>query len=712
MKDYGPFATASVQIRADFDRYNKAMKDAKLKTEKSTDKMSSSFANVGKSMLAAGGIVAALGLVTKGLRAIADAGEQRRLLEDRFRAITGSATRAASAIDLVLASALRTGDTVQLVGDLVTRFTLAADAIGASDVEVVRFTESLIKLGRIGGASSESVKAATVQLSQALAGGVVRAEEFNSVIENTPFIAKALADSLGIGLGQLRAMVLDGQLLSDTVFEAILSQTARIDAQFAQMESTREQAMTRLGIAAGSVLQELDKNLAVSRTWVGVLERAASVLESIGAEMKENGARVAKFQKFADEQRIALLEERITSTRVNVEKYAANPGRYDPSNLTAAQDKLRAYTEERRMLQQRHGLGAFEPARENPHPSNFATTKRTKPIKEGELGPFGGDGGFVPVSSPTWADQLTESTTSASGGSAATDEIQRTTDRLVQMTQALRDQEGQLGLTGTELATYRATTEANNATKEALIGATEEEKVLLQDLAALYVGVSVRMEESTAAQQRQTDALDEAKRAGEESKRAMGDTISTMVRGVQSANSFSEALQNVALSLLEVVLKGALLGEGPASGLGSLLTSAAVGLAGAFAGGAASGVAGTQFSSGQLAKQYASYGMGKRATGGPVQAGVPHMVNENTARSEVFVPSTSGAVLTSAQAERALASGAGGGSSKGAAFSPVFKIDINQAMPGVQDLITSAIQRSLGGADFKNALERFRGRRG
>ena len=57
-----------------------------------------------------------------------------------------------------------------------------------------------------------------------MAGGIVRAEEFNSIIENTPEIARAIAAGMGVSMGQLRQDMLAGKLTSDAVFKALLSQ--------------------------------------------------------------------------------------------------------------------------------------------------------------------------------------------------------------------------------------------------------------------------------------------------------------------------------------------------------------------------------------------------------------------------------------------------------------------------------------------------------
>ncbi len=76
-----------------------------------------------------------------------------------------------------------------------------------------------------------------------MAAGKVRAEEFNSIVENTPELAYRIAKGMGVGLGQLRLMVLEGEVLSKDVFQSILSQTEQIDKDF-------EDVPRRIGMAS------------------------------------------------------------------------------------------------------------------------------------------------------------------------------------------------------------------------------------------------------------------------------------------------------------------------------------------------------------------------------------------------------------------------------------------------------------------------------
>ena len=132
------------------------------------------------------------------------------------------------------------------VGSAVAVFTSLSGAlqdVGASQTDILRLTETLNKLGVIGGSSVDEVSNALRQFAQSMAGGVVRAEEFNSIIENTPEIARAIGAGMNLSMSQLRTAMLNGQLTSEAVLNSLMSQTEAVDAQFAKMPRTVSAAM-------------------------------------------------------------------------------------------------------------------------------------------------------------------------------------------------------------------------------------------------------------------------------------------------------------------------------------------------------------------------------------------------------------------------------------------------------------------------------------
>ncbi|MDO6748881.1 tape measure protein, partial [Gilvimarinus sp. 1_MG-2023] len=104
--------------------------------------------------------------------------------------------------------------------------------------DVARLTDTISKSFIVSGASAQEADASITQLSQALAAGVLRGDEFNSVMEQSPRLSQALSASLGVTTGELRAMADQGQLTTDTVVKALKEQAAAIDDEFSQMPAT------------------------------------------------------------------------------------------------------------------------------------------------------------------------------------------------------------------------------------------------------------------------------------------------------------------------------------------------------------------------------------------------------------------------------------------------------------------------------------------
>ncbi|WP_311749660.1 tape measure protein [Proteus terrae] len=107
---------------------------------------------------------------------------------------------------------------------------------------------SIINQGFIvSGATAQEAENAIIQLSQGIASGVLRGEEFNSVAEQGSRLMVALADSMGVGIGQLRKMAAEGKLTTDVVVNGLLSQGDAIGKEFAKTTRTMSQAFQEAG---------------------------------------------------------------------------------------------------------------------------------------------------------------------------------------------------------------------------------------------------------------------------------------------------------------------------------------------------------------------------------------------------------------------------------------------------------------------------------
>ena len=167
------------------------------------------------------------------------------------------------------------------VGSAVAVFTSLSGAlqdVGTSQTDILRLTETLNKLGVIGGSSVDEVSNALRQFAQSMAGGVVRAEEFNSIIENTPEIARAIGAGMNLSMGQLRTAMLNGQLTSEAVLNSLMSQTETVDAQFAKMPRTVSAAMQTMENEFGGFVGVLNGSTGATSTLAGGIDALSDAL--------------------------------------------------------------------------------------------------------------------------------------------------------------------------------------------------------------------------------------------------------------------------------------------------------------------------------------------------------------------------------------------------------------------------------------------------
>ena len=131
---------------------------------------------------------------------------------------------------------------------------LAGDAFQTND-ELIQFTETLNKQFVIAGANQAGASAATLQLTQALASGVLRGEELNSVFEQAPNVIQSIADYLDVPIGSIREMASEGQITAEIVKNAMLNATQSVNEQFESMPMTWGQIWTQMENIALTALQ-------------------------------------------------------------------------------------------------------------------------------------------------------------------------------------------------------------------------------------------------------------------------------------------------------------------------------------------------------------------------------------------------------------------------------------------------------------------------
>lgn len=173
---------------------------------------------------------------------------------------------------------------------------LAGDAFGSTQ-EIVAFAEQLNKQMAISGTSTMEGQAAMLQLTQAMASGVLRGEELNSILEQTPMIAQTIANYLGVNVGQMREMASEGAITADIVKNAMFAAAEETNAKFEEMPMTWGQVWTKFQNYATMGLRPVLLGL----SWL------ANNIAIIGPLVLGAGAAFAIFQVAANWTKIATV---------------------------------------------------------------------------------------------------------------------------------------------------------------------------------------------------------------------------------------------------------------------------------------------------------------------------------------------------------------------------------------------------------------------
>lgn len=213
-----------------------------------------------------------------GLGAIAD---QMTLIDSRLRLASRSQAEFNAAQRGTLDIARRTGQPLQETVQLYARLVDSIRALGGSQRDTLALTETINQAIVVSGASASASAAGIQQLAQAFASGVLRGDEFNSVMENTPRVAKAIADGLGVPIGALRQMAEEGQLTAEVITKALAGQADVIEREFGQMPLTIGRAFQNLRTEFEQFVARADKSTGASRSLAQSIQFLAENIDTL-----------------------------------------------------------------------------------------------------------------------------------------------------------------------------------------------------------------------------------------------------------------------------------------------------------------------------------------------------------------------------------------------------------------------------------------------
>jgi tape measure domain-containing protein len=237
-----------------------------------------------------------IGVGTQAIKDLAALTDSYKNLEARIKLTTGEGKAFDTAFEGVFAVAKRTSSAVEETGMLFTKLAEAGKALGVTQSEALKLTETINQSIQLSGGSAESAKASIVQLIQGLQSGVLRGDEFNSVMEQSPRLAKAMSDGLGITTSELRKMAEEGRLTSATVISSLQKQADVIDSEFTKLPQTVGRSMQNLSTEFTKFIGETDKAHGYSTTLAKGIELLANNLTTVASAMLHAGQVFAAYK--------------------------------------------------------------------------------------------------------------------------------------------------------------------------------------------------------------------------------------------------------------------------------------------------------------------------------------------------------------------------------------------------------------------------------
>ncbi|MFK3848115.1 tape measure protein [Agrobacterium pusense] len=491
---------------------------------------------------------------------------------------------------------------VQLYG----RVSLVQKELGVSSDEIISLSSNVALALRASGQSSQEASGALLQLSQALGAGVVRAEEFNSILEGAPTILQAAAAGIKQAEGsvaKLRAIMLEGKLSSKAFFDGINAGAPVLEQKVAGAVLTVDQRLENLRTALTNSVRRFNESTQAANTFGGAIDNMANFVNSVdmdglasdiqyiidklntGADAAQNlGVQIGKLSGLANigqgiigaldsdgdgklsafggaltvESTIKGSQKLVDNTqrRLDLEKQIAEI-KANPANVLG-QAEIRQLEGQIKALQEAQTRTASSIIQDvlNDKPLKYPTSAPSIVGGGGETKTVNGKK-FTPVDITDKKYQVTPDKDGKSSKKRA-DEYAREVEQITKRTAALNaETAAQAGLNpllndyGHSIEFARAKQELLTAAQEAGVKITPELTASIDDLAAGYANAVV---ESERLSEKQDEIRQRAEEAMETAKDVTRGMIDGFIEGASAADILADSLKKIGNALINDVL--------------------------------------------------------------------------------------------------------------------------------------------------------------
>ncbi|CAG7598853.1 TPA: phage tail tape measure protein [Escherichia coli] len=388
----------------------------------------------------------------------------------------------------LMAISQRTGTAFSDNASLFARSAASMREYGYSSEEVLKVTEAISTGLKLSGASAVEASSVITQFSQALAQGVLRGEEFNSVNENGDRVIRALAAGMGVARKDLKAMADNGKLTADKVVPALISQLGALRDEYAAMPDTVSSSATKVENAFMAWVGGANEASGVTKTLSGVLNgiagnidtvaTAAGALVAVGVaryfgNMASSAGSATAGLITAARNEVALAEAQLRGTQIATARARAAVYRAQQA-VAATRGTERQAAAEAKLAAAQASLTRNIAARTAAQTTLNTVTSVGSRLLSGALGLVGGVPGLVMLGATAWytmyqnQEQARESArqyaatideirqkTSAMSLPEASDNEEKTRQALEEQNRLINEQEGKIRGLKNQIADYQ-----------------------------------------------------------------------------------------------------------------------------------------------------------------------------------------------------------------------------------------------------------------
>jgi len=329
------------QVQMDVAELIEAQKKVNDRLEQMNGKFNQSSQSAGKfeGALNKVGVAIAAAFTVETAKRLLAISDEMNILQARITRLSPSVEAAKETMSSLADIASKTGASLSDTEKLWESLTASLKEAGATNDQVLNLTDTLQKIGRIGGSSTEEMANALRQFGQSIASGTIRAEEFNSILEQMPELARQIATGLGISMGQLRQEMLAGKLTAQDALNAIQDRTGAVNEEFSKLPRTMSQATGSLETSFAKLVASINNATGASSAIVSAIDLVARSIDTLASSSSTGADKILAMARV-----LAIFNPTLAEAVENFDKLNKSNAAIDAANVLATD--MKAVTKE------------------------------------------------------------------------------------------------------------------------------------------------------------------------------------------------------------------------------------------------------------------------------------------------------------------------------------------------------------------------------